>query len=407
MKTKIKIISIILSFVLALTVGLVAVACFYGGNCTDDGNNNGGGGNNNPPNGQTNYVAVARKQLQRQVDEAIELQENFMQASELGGGFIFGTSQSGLSGNISALNEAAGEQENEAEFFILEFVREMFSVRDIAIPIPRLSLVNTYINDVFMYNSVKQSLLNTYDYNALKYIFELEFDRTSEWNATFRPPSPGFQQFVPEYASFAGVNEETGKVYALMQGLEQSIGLGLLNSVAYIEYFFNEYNDFGVTTLTRRYNNDGQLRQIAFHNFDALTQTTLQIDFEVSPDGSLRLIWFGFNNVWFSLLSTERRVTQQEAEILSAFVLATDLLIRGTVNELEQENLRLLQIIRDYEEEQENENNEEDAKSDNNDLEYEIQLEVFDSNLLVKPQRPYLHLVYMDFSFLRIMLGNV
>lgn len=339
------------------------------------------------PNAEVAAAALAHLELQ--VDEAIRMQENIYNASELNGGFIVGADSFIMPTSIS-------EEDNDknTEFNIRHFIAEVFYSRDRPIPTLFQTMINTYVIDLFMFSQVKLSLLDTFGNDALEKIFDVYFDQNDEFMSVFRAPSR-WPQFIPYRASFPGVDTETGKVYMVATGHEGG-SLTRRHHITYmVEYFFTDYNDLSITLTSRRYDDLGELMVLGIYKFDALTQTTIAIEVNVSNlyNVSLMVNASGINNA---------ALTESERETLIKFVLNSHQQKEATIYELEQENLRLAQIVREFEEyELEQEENEEYY------YEYKYSEDNSGDTPLLKNRHPYPHLVSLNFDKLRILQGVV
>ncbi|MCL2847689.1 MAG: hypothetical protein FWE13_02945 [Firmicutes bacterium] len=344
----------------------------------------------------------AQAQLNQQVKKAIEIQENIYTASELNGGFIVSTNPSAFSSLSYYQQENEQYSTNDTvEFNIKDFATEIFTSRGTVIRPITLNHINPYIIDIFMFSQVKLSLLESFGSEALEKIFDLEFDRCPEFMSIFRRGGGGaWQHFIPYYASFSGFDEETGKSYMTAVGREAG-GQAYFSGIFYLTYFtigfsFNKHNDFSISISYRRYNDDGILLHKGVDIFDAFTQSLVRVQYNATLPNATRVF------VVRDTVFLREGLTDSEREVLINFVFNHHRDTEEKIEALIAENLRLAQIVRDFEEYQEqqktnenyyNEQNNASSYADNSDIP------------LTKARHPYPHLVEMDFNKLRILRG--
>ena len=138
-----------------------------------------------------------------------------------------------------------------------------------------VSLINTYIADIYSYSQIQLSLIDEYESEALVGTYNVDYSNV-DWGANLEVVDQidiqlknmllFLSSVKPVVAQFVGVNSKTDKAY-----IAQTHELGRDNSEAKLEYFYDEQtNEMGVTTLNWHYSRDtGEFTGFEYHYCDA------------------------------------------------------------------------------------------------------------------------------------------
>lgn len=189
---------------------------------------------------------------------------------------IYNSIYDGLSDNVSAFSYAHKLSAAADDALSLDDVLALLADRLPNTSTDVVSLINTYIADIYSYSQIQLSLIEEYEGEALIGSFNVDYSNV-DWGANIQANDYTdiqlknmllfLSRVKPVKAQFVGVNMDTDRVY-----LAQMHEVSGDNTNAKLEYFWDEQTgDIGVTTLNWHYSQQtGEFTKFEYHFCDAV-----------------------------------------------------------------------------------------------------------------------------------------
>jgi len=314
----------------------IFTACITGGGDYNNGNgngyNNGDNGYDNGYNGEDgnnddNDNAITSEQVE-QARQALQAQQNDF-TRILQGFYSTANTRGSLTHAVNAVSNVAPNPLSLPELWRQAQSAHVPSNAD-------TSTINTFAVDLFMYSGVLSHLLDTHDYNAFNYNFNLAFTQSEQFALIFTPPT-GHQQFVPYSVRLIGSIGETNSIYFVMRA--QSDGELYNHSQAHIKLTFNSQTDFNLTIVTHLYDAQNNLMATRLNQVSSASRAWL----EVMVSEYLQTVIFASINAASFIPHQNPQFAQTQVN----YVINTNTQMINTINTLQQENLRHFRLIND------------------------------------------------------------
>lgn len=145
-------------------------------------------------------------------------------------------------------------------------------------------LIQSFIGDIFGYSSVQLSIIEQYGAQSLSGQFTMDYSSVDAREFS-HDKIGGASTCISSSlltASFAGVDEATGRVYCT----QTHKAMGTIPTSAVVEFYYNFPTDMGVTTLNIQQLSDGE-RRFDYNFFNLADNLILHAYADVQADGSL------------------------------------------------------------------------------------------------------------------------
>ena len=176
---------------------------------------------------------------------------------------------------------AAGEEENASPSYedaLGIFLSHAHTITE------QSDLIQSFIGDIFGYSSVQLSIIEQYGAQSLSGQFTMDYSSVDAREFS-HDKIGGASTCISSSlltASFAGVDEATGRVYCT----QTHKAMGTIPTSAVVEFYYNSPTDMGVTTLNIQQLSDGE-RRFDYNFFNLADNIILHAYADVLADGTL------------------------------------------------------------------------------------------------------------------------
>lgn len=185
-------------------------------------------------------------------------------------------------------------------------------------------LFNSYVADIFAYSQVQTSIINEFGEQSLTDVYALTYDNV-DWS---EDPTGWIYGTKLLSAAFVGADLESGNVYCSQS--HRSMGTLVM---ANLEYYYNNDNDMGVTTLN--WHSNGTFE---YHFCSAGTFENLEVFGTYDQNGDITLTSFAVYRQNARLMSSV--CSTSDKQIVYDYVLSEVARINGKIEDLQEQNGR-------------------------------------------------------------------